>query len=154
MGTTEVRYQLRCLTDLHEMLKVHGDGMVLGSADEQKPTVAGTVDAWARSPANPVGGWWGRKTGAVGVDSKRGGGQEPCRRLAGTADVGVENVRPGVMDALGIGYDAMSATNPRIIYASLSGFGADGPAASRPGWVTARGLRATWVSFRSSSEAM
>lgn len=66
VGKTELRYQLRCLTDLHAMLKAHGDWMSLGSADEQKPAVEGTVEAWGRSPKNPVGGWYGLKKGLRG----------------------------------------------------------------------------------------
>jgi len=66
VGKTELRYHLRCLTDLHEMLKAHGDWMLLGSADEQKPAAEGTVEAWARSPNNPVGGWYGLKKGLRG----------------------------------------------------------------------------------------
>lgn len=66
VGKTELRYHLRCLTDLHAMLKKHGDWMALGSADEQKPAAAGTVEAWARSPKNPVGGWYGLKKGLRG----------------------------------------------------------------------------------------
>ena len=66
VGTTEVRYQLRCLEDLAAMLKQHGDWMPLGSADEQKPAAEGTVEAWARSPENPVGGWYGLKKGLRG----------------------------------------------------------------------------------------
>ena len=61
VGKTELRYHLRCLDDLHAMLKAHGDWMPLGSADEQKPAKEGTVEAWARSPDNPVGGWYGLK---------------------------------------------------------------------------------------------
>jgi hypothetical protein len=63
---TEVRYQLRALDDLHAMLKQHGDWMPLGIADEQKPAAEGTVEAWARSPKNPVGGWYGLKKGLRG----------------------------------------------------------------------------------------
>ncbi len=63
---TEVRYQLRALDDLHAMLKAHGDWMPLGSTDEQKPAAEGTVEAWARSPSNPVGGWYGLKKGLRG----------------------------------------------------------------------------------------
>ena len=63
---TEVRYHLSCLTDLHAMLKAHGDWMPLGNADEQKPAAPGTVEAWARSPKNPVGGWYGLKKGLRG----------------------------------------------------------------------------------------
>jgi uncharacterized protein DUF6855 len=66
VGKTQVRYQLRCLTDLHEMLKAHGDWMPLGSADEQKAAAEGTVEAWARSSGNPVGGWYGLKKGLRG----------------------------------------------------------------------------------------
>jgi hypothetical protein len=61
VGKTELRYDLRCLTDLHMMLTRHGDWMVLGSADEQKPAPAGTVEARGRSPDNPVQGWYGLK---------------------------------------------------------------------------------------------
>jgi hypothetical protein len=66
VGKTEVRYHLRGLDDLHAMLKKHGDWMPLGSADEQKDAAPGTVEAWARSPKNPVGGWYGIKKGLRG----------------------------------------------------------------------------------------
>ncbi len=66
VGKTELRYQLRCLDDLHAMLKEHGDWMPLGSADEQKPAAEGTVEAWARSGGNPIGGWYGLKKGLRG----------------------------------------------------------------------------------------
>jgi len=66
VGTTELRYQLRCIEDLHAMLKAHGDWMALGSADEQKPAAEGTVEAWGRSPQNPVKGWYGLKKGLRG----------------------------------------------------------------------------------------
>jgi hypothetical protein len=66
VGKTELRYQLRAIDDLHSMLKAHGDWMPLGSADEQKPAAEGTVEAWGRSPENPVGGWYGLKKGLRG----------------------------------------------------------------------------------------
>lgn len=50
VGKTQLRYHLRCLEDLHAMLAAHGDWMLLGSADEQKPAAEGTVESWARSP--------------------------------------------------------------------------------------------------------
>ena len=74
-----------------------------------------------------------RNKRSLTLDIKRPAGQEAFRRLADTADVVVENFRPGVTDALGIGYATMSERNPRIIYCSISGFGADGPFAGRPG---------------------
>ena len=66
VGTTTLGYRLRAIDDLHAMLKARGDWMPLGSADEQKPAVEGTVEAWARSADNPVGGWYGTKKGLRG----------------------------------------------------------------------------------------
>ena len=66
VGKTELRYQLCCLDDLAKMLKAHNGWMPLGSADEQKPAAPGTVEAWARSPDNPVKGWYGLKKGLRG----------------------------------------------------------------------------------------
>lgn len=66
VGKTVLLYDARCLDDLHAMLKAHGDWMELGSADEQKDAKPGTVEAWGRSPDNPVGGWYGLKKGLRG----------------------------------------------------------------------------------------
>lgn len=66
VGTTRLSYQLRCLDDLAAMLKKHGDWMALGTADEGKPVTEGTVEAWARSPKNPVGGYYGLRKGYRG----------------------------------------------------------------------------------------
>jgi hypothetical protein len=66
VGKTELRYQLRCIDDLHTMLRAHGDWIPLGAADEQKPAADGTVEAWARAADNPVGGWYGLKKGLRG----------------------------------------------------------------------------------------
>lgn len=66
VGGTQLRYQLRAIDDLHEMLTAHGDWMALGAADEQKPAAEGTVEAWGRSSDNPVGGWYGLKRGLRG----------------------------------------------------------------------------------------
>jgi len=66
VGSTTLKYDLRCINDLYAMLKQHGDWMLLGSADEQKPATEGTVEAWGRSESNPVGGWYGLKRGLRG----------------------------------------------------------------------------------------
>ena len=66
VGKTILLYDLRAIDDLYAMLKQHGDWMELGSADEQKPAKEGTVEAWARSPTNPIGGWYGLKKGLRG----------------------------------------------------------------------------------------
>jgi hypothetical protein len=64
--STQLRYHLRCIDDLHTMLTKHGDWILLGSADEQKPAADGTVEAWGRSDSNPVKGWYGFKKGLRG----------------------------------------------------------------------------------------
>lgn len=66
VGSTKLGYQLRCIEDLHAMLEEAGNWVSLGAADEQKPAVDGTVEAWARSSDNPVGGWYGTKKGLRG----------------------------------------------------------------------------------------
>jgi CoA:oxalate CoA-transferase len=69
---------------------------------------------------------------SLSLDLKQTGAQALARRLAGSADVVVENFRPGVAQRLGIGYPALSADNARLVYASISGFGQDGPDRDRP----------------------
>ena len=66
VGSTTLKYLLRAIEDLHAMLKEHGDWMPLGAADEQKAAAPGTVEAWGRNPANPVGGWYGTRKGYRG----------------------------------------------------------------------------------------
>jgi hypothetical protein len=66
VGKTELRYHLAAIDDLHAWLKMQGDWVPLGAADEQKPAAEGTVEAWGRSAKNPVGGWYGLKKGLRG----------------------------------------------------------------------------------------
>ena len=66
VGKTVLHYDLRAIDDLYQMLKAHGDWIDLGAADEQKAAKDGTVEAWGRSPENPVGGWYGLKKGYRG----------------------------------------------------------------------------------------
>lgn len=66
VGTTTLSYRLSCIGDLHAMLKAAGDWVPLGNADEGKEAKPGTVEAWARDPANPVGGWYGLRKGYRG----------------------------------------------------------------------------------------
>jgi len=93
IGKTELRYRLGCLDDLAKMSKAHGDWLPLGSADEQKPAAPGTVEAWARSPDNPVKGWYGLKKGLRG-------------RFA--------NYVPPVMEVLGLAEVEHNAKNDRM----------------------------------------
>lgn len=66
VGKTVLHYDYRCINDLYEMLKKHDGWILLGSADEQKSAAEGTVEAWARSTGNPIGGWYGLKNGLRG----------------------------------------------------------------------------------------
>lgn len=66
VGSTTLYYDLRCLEDLHAMLKSVGDWIPLGSADENKPAKDGTIEAWGRSGTNPIGGWYGLRKGYRG----------------------------------------------------------------------------------------
>jgi len=66
VGATRLSYQLRCIDDLAAMLKAKGDWVPLGNADEGKPTPEGSIEAWARSSDNPVGGYYGLRKGYRG----------------------------------------------------------------------------------------
>ena len=84
VGKTEVRYHLSAIDDLHAMLRTHGDWLPLGNADEQKPAAEGTVEAWARSADNPVGGFYGLKKGLRGRFANY---VPPVLEALGTAEV-------------------------------------------------------------------
>ncbi len=75
-----------------------------------------------------------RNKKSITIDMKTAEGIELVRRLAATADVLIENFRPGIMDRFGLGDAELRALNSRLIYASLSGFGADGPMKDWPGY--------------------
>lgn len=77
---------------------------------------------------------WNRNKRSVCLDLKDPGGLADFKRLAAGADVLVENFRPGTAARIGVGYEAMSALNPRLVYCSISGFGQTGPYAPRGGF--------------------
>ena len=66
VGSTTLKYRLRVIEDLHAWLVEQGDWVVLGAADEKKAAAPGTVEAWGRAADNPVGGWYGLRTGYRG----------------------------------------------------------------------------------------
>jgi len=66
VGSTTLKYDLRAIEDLHAWLLAQPDWVDLGAADEKKPAADGTVEAWGRSPDNPVGGWYGLRNGYRG----------------------------------------------------------------------------------------
>jgi len=96
VGSTVLHYNLRIIEDLHQMLKEHGDWVPLGNADEQKPAAEGTVEAWARSSENPIGGWYGLKKGLRG---RVGNYVPPVLEALGLAEV-EHNPRNNRMRAL------------------------------------------------------
>ncbi len=93
-----------------------------------------------------------RNKRSVAIDLRDPGDLERVLELADMADVVVENFRPGVMDRLGLGYEALRKRNPRLIYAASSGYGRTGPYASRPGqdYLVQALTGAMWLTGRSS----
>ena len=73
-----------------------------------------------------------RSKKSVVIDLKQEAGKDLLRRLVAKSDILIENYRPGVMDKLGLGYEALSAINPGLIYCSISGFGQSGPLRDKP----------------------
>lgn len=96
VGTTVLHYDLRIIDDLHTMLKANGDWVELGNADEQKPAKEDSVEAWARSSDNPVGGWYGLKKGLRG---RVGNYVPPVLEALGLAEV-EHNARGNRMRAI------------------------------------------------------
>lgn len=66
VGSTTLKYHLQAIEDLHEWLLEQADWVPLGASDEKKDAAPGTVEAWGRSEANPVGGWYGLRNGYRG----------------------------------------------------------------------------------------
>ncbi|HUZ11481.1 MAG TPA: CoA transferase [Caulobacteraceae bacterium] len=92
---------------------------------------------WGRSLPKGLSPWWpviGRGKKSVTLDLRAPQGRKLARALIATADVVVENFRPGTMEKWGLGYDSLAAGNPRLIMARVSGFGQTGPYAGRAGY--------------------
>ena len=127
------------IIDLTTMLSGPWATMILADqgADVIKVEVPGAGDH-VRSLGNQSAGMSAmflninRNKRSVTLDLKSDAGKDLLRRLAKTADVFVQNFRPGVVDRLGIGYDDIAAVNPSILYVSISGFGESGPYAGKP----------------------
>ncbi|WP_406478921.1 CaiB/BaiF CoA transferase family protein [Streptomyces sp. NBC_01615] len=86
-----------------------------------------------------IGLWWkllGRNKRTITLDLSRPGGRETLLRLAATADVIIENFRPGTLEKWDLGWEELSAANPRLVLARVTGFGQFGPYAHRPGFGT------------------
>jgi formyl-CoA transferase len=108
-----------------------------------EPPDGDTTRTMAGSRGTESPGFWSinRNKRGIVLDLKDRRGQEVFRALAGRADILVENYRPGAMDALSLGYEELHSLNPGLVYASISGFGATGPYASRGGFdLVAQGM--------------
>ncbi|MGH7276722.1 MAG: CaiB/BaiF CoA transferase family protein [Candidatus Rokuibacteriota bacterium] len=77
---------------------------------------------------------WNRGKRSIAVDLKTPEGREIVEQLAARGDVFMENMRPGVADRLGVGYERLAALNPRLVYCSVTAFGSRGPGVERPGF--------------------
>src|SRR5437667_96356 len=77
---------------------------------------------------------WNRGKRSIAVDLKTPAGCQIVEQLAARSDVFMENMRPGVADRLGVGYERLHALNPRLVYSSVTAFGSTGPYADRPGF--------------------
>ncbi|MBU3701150.1 MAG: CoA transferase [Acidimicrobiia bacterium] len=133
------------VVDLSTVLAGPGCARHLGDfgADVIKVERPGTGDTardmgW-RDPNDDVALFWkiaGRNKRTVVLDLKTPGGVDALRRLLDTADVLIENFRPGKLEALGLAPDVLLSTNPRLVITRVTGFGQTGPYASRPGFAT------------------
>src|SRR5258708_1741525 len=77
---------------------------------------------------------WNRNKRALMLDLKRPGAAEVFLKMAPHADIVVQNVRPGVVERLGVGYEAVAARNPKIVYCSIAGYGFSGPSVNKPAY--------------------
>jgi crotonobetainyl-CoA:carnitine CoA-transferase CaiB-like acyl-CoA transferase len=91
---------------------------------------------WGKQDYNGTFGSMNRNKKSVTLDLKTEDGRTAAQRLALSADVIIENFRPGTMERLGLGYEGLAAANPRLIYCSITGFGSQGPYSNRPGYDT------------------
>ena len=92
---------------------------------------------WGREKPHGQSLWWpivGRNKKSITLDVRTAQGQELFRRLAATADIVVENLRPGTLERWGLGYDVLSALNSRLILVRVTGFGQTGPYADQAGY--------------------
>ena len=117
-------------------------GQLLGDlgADVVKVEPPGTGDVlrqWGKGDAPGGSVWWqvaGRNKRSVTIDLRQPAGQQLCRDLAATADVLIENFRPGTLERWGLGWEDLRALNPRLILVRISGYGQTGPLSQLPGY--------------------
>jgi crotonobetainyl-CoA:carnitine CoA-transferase CaiB-like acyl-CoA transferase len=105
---------------------------------------------WADGPEGRESAYYlsvNRNKRSAAADLKADEGRALVRRLAADADVVVENFIPGSLERMGLGWEALSASNPRLVWCSITGYGGDGPEAGRPGYDFAVQARAGWMAI-------
>jgi crotonobetainyl-CoA:carnitine CoA-transferase CaiB-like acyl-CoA transferase len=105
---------------------------------------------WAEGPAGRESAYYlsvNRNKRSVAANLKTEEGRALIRRLAAEADVVVENFVPGTLERMGLGWEALSAANPRLVWCAITGYGSDGPEATRPGYDFAVQARAGWMAI-------
>src|SRR4051812_26573923 len=103
-----------------------------------EPPEGDPIRGW-RVLENGTSHWWrsiGRNKKSITLDLKKSEGQKIARKLIDSADVVIENFRPGVMESWGLGPDEIKNSNPKLVYARISGYGQTGPYASKPGFAS------------------
>ena len=103
-----------------------------------EPPEGDPIRGW-RVLENGTSHWWrslGRNKKSITLDLKKSEGQQIARQLIDSADVVIENFRPGVMESWGLGPDEIKKSNPKLVYARISGYGQTGPYASKPGFAS------------------
>ena len=116
-------------------------GMLLGDlggeiVKVEEPTRGDPFRGWGRVEYSATFGSVNRNKKSVTIDLKSEAGKADARALVATANVVIENFRPGAMERLGLGYDSFRAAQPGLIWCSITGYGTDGPHAQRPGYDT------------------
>ena len=116
-------------------------GMMLGDLGAEvikveDPKSGDPFRGWGAADYSATFGSVNRNKKSIILDLKSTEGVAAAITLTEEADVLIENFRPGTMDRLGLGYEKLSAINPRLVYCSVTGFGGTGPYAKRPGYDT------------------
>ncbi len=104
-----------------------------------EPPEGDPIRGWRQLDEGGTSYWWrslGRNKKCITVDLKNARGQEMVRRLAERSDVLIENFSPGVLERWGLAPGVLKAANPRLVIARISGYGQDGPYASKPGFAS------------------
>ena len=103
----------------------------------EQPGVGDPMREWGRERSGGLSLWWpvvARNKKSITLNLREPRGQDLVRRLVASSDILLENFRPGTLERWGLGYEELSAINPRLILVRVTGFGQTGPYAARPGY--------------------